>query len=123
MSNRNIHFVHIKCYLTTQNLIFLFFQVQVKYDLNNDGQDIEEKVGLHYEDNYIKIEATPVGSKTPATMVHDFNAVNSAFLKFFIFICNQCILFDMTTKHICKSNYFLAYDTDKTGWSLFCTVW
>ena len=38
------------------------FQIQVKYEMNNDGQNIVENVDLHYEDNYIKIDTAPVGS-------------------------------------------------------------
>ena len=54
--------------------------------MNNDGQNIVENVGLHYEDSYIKIDTAPVGSKTSAIMLHDFNAVKCSILS--IFYCN-----------------------------------
>ena len=54
--------------------------------MNNDGQNIVENVGLHYEENYIKIDTAPVGSKTSATMFHDFNAVKCIIPS--IFYCN-----------------------------------
>ena len=57
--------------------------------MNNDGQNIVENVGPHYEENYTKIDTEPVGSKTSATMFHDFNAVKCIIPSiFFIVICN-----------------------------------
>ena len=86
-----------------QSLIFSFLQAKLTYNIDDDGQMMQEDVALHYSDNYMKIEAPAVDGKTTATIMYDTAQVTLCIVSIFNFYSLELLhvlLFDMNTKHI-----------------------
>ena len=106
-----------------QSLIFSFLQAKLTYNIDDDGQMMQEDVALHYSDNYMEIEAPAVDGKTTATIMYDTTLVKLCIVSIFI-VWNYCMFYCLIwIQNTYKSGYFRGCDTVQTSWSLFYVKW